>query len=303
MTGASGRAGARRAPGRRLARRAGARRFAWPGAARPGRAGLASAALRFSKRIGARLWGAVLASAALGCGGASAAGGPGAWAAPVDGGLAAPARPVRGADEWREARRRWEALGAELAPSHARSVPIATTLRAPFLGAPVRARGAYAVRAPDGLRLQLVGPTGTLVLDVWAGAGDWRMASLGRVERKRAGDERPGHPAAFLRWWLVRPLEGRLLYAGRFEGGDWLFGARSAGGASLRVRASADGRALDVERRSAGVLERVRAEGLPCGLARYEYPARGVSVEVRCEGEPSEPSPRAFDDPDRAGAR
>jgi hypothetical protein len=268
-------------------------------------------ALRFSWRSGAQLGGALAASAALGCGGASAAGGSGARAAsvgvdstaPGEGGLAAPARLVRGADEWREARQRWEALGAELAPASARSVPVATTLRAPFLGAPVRARGAYAVRAPDGLRLQLVGPTGTLVLDVWAGGGDWRMASLGRVERKSAGDERPGHPAAFLRWWLVRPLEGRLLYAGRFEGGDWLFGARSAGGASLQVRASADGHKLDVERRSAGVLERVRAEGLPCGLARYEYPARGVSVDVRCEGEPSEPSPRAFEDPDRVGAR
>ncbi len=262
-------------------------------------------------RGGAGVWGAGVAAAARGCGGAARA--PSGAVAPVGGGceaarargdMAAGARLVRTTHEWREARGRWAELGARLTPSRAQSVPVSTTLRAPGLGAPVRARGAYAVRPPDGLRLQLVGPAGTLALDVWAGPGAWRMAvpAIGRVERGAPGDERPGRPVGFLRWWLLRPLEGRLLLAGRFEGGDWLFGVRSPEGATLLVRAASDGRSLAVERRRGARVERVRAEGLPCGLARYDDASTGVGVDVRCEGAGGEPSPRAFEDPDPVGA-
>lgn len=270
---------------------------------------------------GARLAGAAFALVAIGCGGAARAAGGGASSeasaaggapseARLAGGAASEAsaglegaRLVRTTEEWREARERWVALGATLAPARMQSVPISTTLRAPVLAAPLRARGAYAVRPPEGLRLQLVGPAGSLALDVWAGPGAWRMAvpAIGRVERGAAGDDRPGRPVGFLRWWLLRPLEGRLLFAGRFEGGDWLFGARSPDGARLWVRATADGRRVAVERRRGARVERVRAEGMPCGIARYEDTSTGVGVDVRCEGEPTEPSPRAFDDPDRAG--
>ncbi|HEU4404908.1 MAG TPA: hypothetical protein VFS43_06410 [Polyangiaceae bacterium] len=273
MTGALGRGGA----GRALRR--------GPRARRAGAGGLGRA----------RLVGAALATAALGGGGAARAA--------EGGGALAGARLVRTTAEWREARERWAALGAALAPARTQSVPISTTLRAPALASPLRARGAYAVRPPEGLRLQLVGPAGTLALDVWSGPGAWRMAvpAMGRVERGAPGDERPGRPVGFLRWWLLRPLEGRLLFAGRFEGGDWLFGARSPDGARLWVRAAPDGHTVSVERRRGARVERVRAEGLPCGLARYEDASTGVGVDVRCEGESTEPSPRAFDDPDRAG--
>jgi hypothetical protein len=248
-----------------------------------------------------RLWGAALASAAIGCGGAARA----PEGVPSAGALSGGVRLAQTAGEWREARQRWGELKAAFTPAETRSVPISTTLRAPLLAAPLRARGAYAVRPPGELRLQLVGPAGVLALDVWSGPDAWRMAvpALGRVERGAAGDERPGRPVGFLRWWLLQPLEGRLLFAGRFEGGDWLFGARSPEGAALWVRAAPDGSSIAVERRRGGRLERVRAEGMPCGVARYEDLASGVGVDVRCEGASTEPNPRAFDDPDRAGGR
>jgi hypothetical protein len=161
-------------------------------------------------------------------------------------------------------------------------------------------------------RMMLLGPGGTTALDLWIKADAFRFAVpalelLRRGDRNTPAHETRGMPVSFLRWWLIRPFRGRLLWAAD-DGGEERFVLR-------------DGDAVvDVVRRSSGsvraertvwsrgeeprILERevVEAEGLGCDAVHYRQRSTGLTVLVRCEsdGERS-PDPRAFEDPDARG--
>jgi hypothetical protein len=224
--------------------------------------------------------------------------------------------------DWRRARAELAALRREASGGprggveHVSSEPSPRTLRVavaieiPAAGRAVEARGAVAVDPPSALRMILLGPGGTTALDLWMRDDRYRLAvpAIDLVRRGNlAGDRRArrGMPVDFLRSWLVRPLEGELLWY-----------ARDAGGATFVLR---DGASI-VEVRTADVavelrrtsftsaspgaelvdIETIQADRLGCGRARYRQASTGLVVRVACEGEEASraPDPRAFVDPD-----
>jgi hypothetical protein len=263
------------------------------GAAAPGASGAGGGALRGG-------W-AALAMLAAGCAGGPGAGGARAAGAPDHtSDRAERLAPVAGRAGWVSARKQLGALRARLVPGGPRGYRITATFHEGRSGRAFSARGAYAVRPPDALRMQLVGPAGALALDVWASGDEARLAvpALGRVERFHQGTEPPGRPTGFLRWWALHPLDGALLMAyGNTQGRVGRFLLRAPDGALIDARVRPDG-ALDVLRATQADRERVVAEGAPCGGARYESQAARLRVEVRCEGLAPPPSERAFVDPD-----
>lgn len=213
----------------------------------------------------------------------------------------AAALPCAGGPCLARAQGRLDALRERWSPGGPRSFRLAVS----FEGGPrggFSARGACAIRPPDALRMQLVGPAGALALDLWARGGQARLAvpAIERVERDPEALG-PGRPTAFLRWWLLAPLGGELLGADEGQGGVERFLLRAPGGDE--ILATSQGEALTLERRSPGDTERISARGPGCGEVSYRSEAAGLRVEVRCEGEAPPPSPRAFEDPDAPVAR
>ena len=209
-----------------------------------------------------------------------------------------PLAPVDAAT-WRDARALLAEVRAALVSTAPRGFRVAMTFHERTSGRTMAARGAIGLSPPDALRMQLVGPAGSLALDVWiAGARDrLAMPALDRIERGDAGAPRPGRPIGFLRWWLLHPLDGDLLTASRIERGMRLV-LRAPDGATIDAAIEDGGRTITARRRTAADEETVTAHGAPCGDATYESRAAAVRVEVRCEGEAPPPSARAFDDPD-----
>ena len=133
------------------------------------------------------------------------------------------------------------------------------SLREPFTGKTLRARGGVAVSPPQARRLIHVGPGGTTALDLWTRGDRFRFAvpAIGLVKR---GDERTarasmrGMPVDFLRWWFLRPADGKLLWHERAAAAD-RFVLRD-GAAVVDLVARDDGRvhrdALDLGARRAG---------------------------------------------------
>jgi hypothetical protein len=195
-----------------------------------------------------------------------------------------------------------------------RTFRVTLSLREPFTGKTLRARGAVAVSPPDALRMILVGPGGTTALDLWTREGRFRFAvpAIGLVKR---GDDRTprasmrGMPVDFLRWWFLRPAEGTLLWHQRDTRSD-RFVLRD-GDAIVDLVARDDGAisaARSVwERDPSGELRRLEEEevessGVGCSTVSYRQRSTGLRVDVTCEGEErsAPPTPRAFIDPDAA---
>jgi hypothetical protein len=158
-------------------------------------------------------------------------------------------------------------------------------------GRRVEARGAVAV-AGDGLRMILLGPGGTTALDLWICGDRYRYAiPMAQTEERGSLSEAPkgGFPVAFLRWWFLRRLQGRLL---AFDDGD---GARRfvlADGA--RIFHVTGGDPVVVAQRT----ERLEVSGGACGQARYRHERAGLTIDVDCESiDPDPPPARAFADP------
>jgi hypothetical protein len=209
---------------------------------------------------------------------------------------------------FRAARARLAALRATIVP---RTLRVALTLREPVTGRVLEARGALAVAPPASLRMILLGPGGTTALDLWIQGDAYRFAVpaidlLKRGDASSPREARRGLPVDFLRWWLLHPADGRLLWASRDASTSTSRFMLRDGDALVDLHAT-DGDAV-VARRTTWTLlptprvvddETVDAERLGCGKVRYHQASTGLEVTVRCEGEePSTPSPRAFIDPD-----
>lgn len=208
--------------------------------------------------------------------------------------------------EWTAARARLASLRAQVVP---RTLRVALALREPVTGRVLEARGALAIAPPASLRMILLGPGGTTALDLWIQGDSWRFA-VPAIDLRKRGDAsspreaRRGLPVDFLRWWLLRPAEGRLLWASREASTDHL--VLRDGEAIVDLHATDSG-AVTARRTTWTLLptrhqldeETVDAERVGCGKVRYRQASTGLEVTVRCEGEePSPPSPRAFVDPD-----
>jgi hypothetical protein len=222
---------------------------------------------------------------------------------------------------WREGRRRLLDLRHEAQGAGARTLRVRLALREPRTGQVLEARGAVAIspaledgapEASGALRMILLGPGGTTALDFWARGDSFRFAvpALNLLKRGDASTSRAtlrGLPVAFLRWWLLRPAAGSLLWVGRagttdafvLRDGDAIIELRLAEGGRLGARrttwASAPGvgpSLIDEETIIAG--------RIGCGTLRYAQASTGLLVTVTCEGEERDhtPDPRAFIDPD-----
>jgi len=203
---------------------------------------------------------------------------------------------------WREAQAQVDAIRERYTPGAPYRMNVSLELTQVQLGQRMRARGAVAVHPPHGLRMILLGPGGTTALDLWICRDAFRFA-VPAIDLERRGDARTppeqlrGLPVGFLRWWFLRPLDGRLL---SFVDGD--AGRRFV----LRDRvdvvhvfAPADA-PLRAERRSRLDTEEVVVEGQgACGEVHYRQVSTGLDITVRCEAlTPGGPPPAAFADPD-----
>jgi hypothetical protein len=215
---------------------------------------------------------------------------------------------------------------------------LALALREPFTGRRTEARGAVALSpAQRAVRMILVGPGGTTAFDLWIKADRFRVA-IPALDLLRRGDastpraEMRGLPVEFLRWWLLDPTRGELAWVDR-DAARTRYLLREDG-AITTLEVGAHG-ALVAERRTwlvptmapngepparpsapngepparpsapngePPVLldeEKVTADKVGCGHARYTQASTGVEIEITCEGvEPNPPSDRAFVDPD-----
>jgi hypothetical protein len=149
----------------------------------------------------------------------------------------------------------------------------------------------------------LVGPGGLTAVDFWARGGRWRFAIPSRDLTVRGdadastGAQR-GLPVSFLRWWLLRPLDGELVAVDTQESGRELVLRDEA--ATLRIR-SLSGGGLQVTRRKGRDTEIVKASAPGCATASYEHVRAGLRVDVACElweSEAGRLSASVFEDPD-----
>jgi hypothetical protein len=246
----------------------------------------------------------------------------------------APARSAPTPGEWRRARERLRTLRRDGEGAGERTLRVRLALREPRTGRSVEARGAVALAPslrgapgePAGaLRMILLGPGGTTAMDLWARGDRFRFA-VPALGLERRGDKATspaalrGLPVDFLRWWLLRPASGELLWYERLGSADafvlrdgpaiielravdggpvgarrttWLSGGAEGG----LGRAEAGARRLIDE-------EVVIAERMGCGTVRYAQASTGLMVTVICEGEERgrRPDPRAFVDPDEREA-
>ena len=215
---------------------------------------------------------------------------------------------------WRAALSELRELRAEATGDGPRTFKLAVALREPFTGRRTEARGAVALSPADrAVRMILVGPGGTTAFDLWI-RGDRFRVSIPAVDVLRRGDastpkeQMRGLPVDFLRWWLLDPTRGDLLWADRPPAGARY--VLREGAAITELLVAGDG-SVRAERRTwtredgdPFLLdeERVSADRIGCGRARYTQSSTGVQIEITCEGiEPNPPSERAFVDPDAAG--
>lgn len=214
---------------------------------------------------------------------------------------------------WQQARRRLAEIRDAAGGPAPRTIRLALTLREPRTGRTLEARGAVAVAPPEALRMILLGPGGTTALDLWVRGERFRFA-IPAIDLLRRGDASTpreamrGLPVGFLRWWLLQPASGKLLWHAAEEGGDLfvlreggatieLFAAAGKGGVKARRTTwttDADARARRIDE------ETIEADRLGCGSVRYRQASTGLLITVRCEGEETSraPSARAFEDPD-----
>ncbi len=211
---------------------------------------------------------------------------------------------------WRESFAEFERLRASLAPARRETRIVRATLREPRTGFSLAARGALALDPPRSLRLLLLGPGGTTVLDLWMRDDRYSLrlpaANLTKVgDRSTPTSERRALPVDALGALLLTPLRGELLDHERLEGGA-RFALRGidAAGAPVVTIAEVGLSGMWLDRRAPGerVDARVEVGFGPCGRARYED-ASGLVVEVQCETIEADPPPdEAFAEPSDVGS-
>jgi hypothetical protein len=212
---------------------------------------------------------------------------------------------------WRAAKTKLATLREASRGQGARTLRLLLLLREPYTGKSMQARGAAALAPPENLRMILVGPGGTTALDLWIADDKFRfeVPAVGIVregDRTTPAIQKRGLPIDFLRWWMLRPAEGELLFH-EVEPDAERFVLRD-GRAIVDLHVHADGR-MDARRREHAQLadgsllliddESVEADKLGCGQVHYHQQTTGLDIHVTCEGvEPIAPDPRAFDRPE-----
>jgi hypothetical protein len=188
-----------------------------------------------------------------------------------------------------EAVRRIEALKAELAGD--RTDTISLELDAPYLPSTIKARGAIAVRAPDQLRMIMLGPGGTTAMDLWMKGDRFRFSipSLGREitgDARTPAEQKRGLPVDFLRAFMLDPLGGRVLAASK--SGSELRILLEEGGNISELTLFAN-KALKLHRSwfstTAELYEEewIDATGFGCAAATYRQKTTQLVVAARCE--------------------
>ncbi len=195
-----------------------------------------------------------------------------------------------------------------------RTMRISLALREPITGRTLESRGALAVSPPESLRMILLGPGGTTSLDLWLHAEQFRF-SVPAIDLLRRGDAKTprtdmrGLPVDFLRWWLLRPTSGTLLWHVFRDTGTWfvlrdghaiidLHVARSGHVTARRTTWEPVADKPDEIRKIDE--ENVEADRLGCGVVEYKQASTNLRVTVTCESEDVDrpPNPKAFVDPD-----
>jgi hypothetical protein len=219
--------------------------------------------------------------------------------------------PEIGAREWTRLRERL-AITREAAPEHPYTERIVVAMRDPHTGKVFQARGAVAVDPRHALRMILIGPGGVTALDAWVTDDHFRFVIPPiALERRGNGDAQSarGLPVGFFRWWLLHPLDGRLLAGWSREEGPLYLLRNGDDTVLLREAHRRSGRERVVAvRRDDGSVERLDWVGLSPTTphagdkARYVDGATGLEVEVLVEGLGDQaPDPTAFLDPDEKG--
>ncbi|MGO8992537.1 MAG: hypothetical protein ACLQVI_04370 [Polyangiaceae bacterium] len=217
--------------------------------------------------------------------------------------------PDPSAREWTRLRERL-AITRDAAPEHPYTERIVVAMREPRTGKVFQARGAVAVDPGKALRMILIGPGGMTALDAWVTDEHFRVL-VPPISLERRGGADPesarGLPVGFFRWWLLHPLEGRLLAAwNRDEGPLYLLRHGDETVLLKEAHVAHTGRQrVMAARREDGDVERLdwtgRSPTTPHAgdKARYIDGASGLEVEVLVEGlGEQQPDPDAFLDPD-----
>jgi hypothetical protein len=205
-----------------------------------------------------------------------------------------------------EARTRIEAW--QRASAGERTEKIALRVDAPYMPAAMTARGAVAVRPPEALRMILLGPGGTTAMDLWSKGDRYRFA-IPALDRTMRGDastsaeQKRGLPVDFLRWWMLRPLGGRLLAARRdgatlevlLADGDRVTEARLEPSGKLSAH-----RRWWTERDGLVDEEWLEAAGPGCSRVTYRQRSTSIEVEATCESRRDGASEAAFEEPKEA---
>jgi hypothetical protein len=214
--------------------------------------------------------------------------------------------------EWRAARERLAAIRRDA--STRRTLRVALSLREPLTGRTLEARGAVAIAAPTSLRMILLGPGGTTALDLWIDRDRYRFA-VPAIDLLRRGDtsaepaSRRGLPIDFLRWWLLRPATGTLLWAAQRDGalrlllrdGATIVDLRAEDGGRIEARRATFTTGHSAEPPRLLEEEFVVSDRIGCAQVRYFQASTGLEATVRCEGEDrAAQNPAAFADPDAA---
>ena len=208
-----------------------------------------------------------------------------------------------------EAVRRIDDLKRELGGD--RTDTINLELDAPYLPSTVKARGAIAVRAPDRLRMIMLGPGGTTAMDLWM-QGDRFRFSIPSLGREVVGDattpaaEKRGLPVDFLRAFMLQPLGGRVLAASKE--GDVLYVLLAEGKGTISELTLRQNGALSLHRAwFDGTGERyeeewIEASGFGCASARYRQKSTRLEVTARCEKSRPSLNEAALDEPSPGSA-
>jgi hypothetical protein len=191
-----------------------------------------------------------------------------------------------------------------------RNQTVSLGFAAPYMPTKVSARGGVAMSPPGDLRMILTGPGGVTGLDLWLHDGRFRFAvpAIDRVIRgdtSTPAEKKRGLPVDFLRWWMLDPLAGELLWAGRDD--DGLHFVLRDRDAYVDATIAKDGRvtATRTTWNEAGEKideETLSASSMGCGHIEYKQRSTELSVEATCEKELGTVPARAFVDPDSTDA-
>jgi hypothetical protein len=208
--------------------------------------------------------------------------------------------------DWTRVRQRL-AIERAHAPEHPFVEEITVAMREPRTKRVFEARGALAIDPHKAMRMVLVGPGGTTALDVWVTDARWRFV-VPAIAMKRSGgadpDEARGLPIGFFRWWMLHPLDGRLLSAWMTQGDSIYLLRDGAGTVLMRDHVGSAERHVLAMRREAGTSAELEWIGRALtphegDRARYVDLASGLEVEILVNGIGDDaPDPEAFDDPD-----